>query len=181
MSPLFNEICTDEAPLVKYHVGDRQYGQCYYLVDGIYPKWGSFVKAIRNPITPKQAHFTKMQESYKKDVEGTFGILQARFAIVRGPARGWDREDLQHIMMTGIILNNIIVDDERQEDEESPFDSYDIPTKPRKVEIYERYEDDHGVEHKLPELEEFMTLYQGLNAQLCIESFKAIWLITSGT
>ncbi|XP_024195977.1 uncharacterized protein LOC112199152 [Rosa chinensis] len=60
MSPLFNEICTSEAPQVSYYVGDREYGQCYYLVDGIYPKWGSFVKAIKNLITPEQAHFTKM-------------------------------------------------------------------------------------------------------------------------
>ncbi|XP_024171900.1 uncharacterized protein LOC112177891 [Rosa chinensis] len=162
--------------------GDREYyDQCYYLVDGIYPKWGSFMKAIRNPITPEQAHFTKMQESYRKDVERAFGILQAHFAIVRGPARGWDREDLQYIMMTCIILHNMIVDDEREEDEESPIDLDDIPTRPRKAQIYERYEDDHEVERNRPELEEFMTRYRGLDAQLCIESFKEIWLITSGT
>ncbi|XP_062005687.1 uncharacterized protein LOC133722838 [Rosa rugosa] len=166
MSPLFNEICTGEAPRVSYYVGDREYGQCYYLVDGIYPKWGSFVKAIRNPITPEQAHFTKMQESYRKDVERAFGILQARFAIVRGPARGWDREDLSYIMMTCIILHNMIVDDEREEDEESPFDPDDIPTRPRKAQIYERYEDDHEVECNRPELEEFMTRYQGVRCPI---------------
>ncbi|XP_024178778.1 uncharacterized protein LOC112184771 [Rosa chinensis] len=138
---------------------DREHGQCYYLVDEIYPKWGSFVKAIRNPIMPEQAHFTKMQESYRKDVEKAFGILQARFAIVSGPARGWDREDLQYIMMTYIILHNMIVDDEPEEDKESPIDPDDIPTKPRKAQIYERYEDDHEVEHNHPELEEFMTHY----------------------
>ncbi|XP_024163735.1 uncharacterized protein LOC112170623 [Rosa chinensis] len=166
MSPLFKEICTGEAPRVSYHVGDREYGQCYYLVDGIYPKWGSFVKAIRNPITPEQAHFTKMQESYRKDVERAFGILQARFAIVRGPARGWDREDLSYIMMTCIILHNMIVDDEREEDEESPFDPDDIPTRPRKAQIYERYKDDHEVERNRLELEEFMTRYQGVRCPI---------------
>ena len=82
MSPLFDEVCRGESPRVKYHVPDREYGQCYYLVDGIYPKWGTFVKAIRNPMTLQQAHFTKMQESFKKDVERAFGILQPRFAIV---------------------------------------------------------------------------------------------------
>ncbi|XP_024200297.1 uncharacterized protein LOC112203587 [Rosa chinensis] len=166
MSPLFNEICTGEAPRVSYYVGDREYGQCYYLVDGIYPKWGSFVKAIRNTITPEQAHFTKMQESYRKDMERAFGILQARFAIVRGPTRGWDREDLSYIMMTCIILHNMIVDDEREEDEESPFDPDDIPTRPRKAQIYERYEDDHEVERNRPELEEFMTRYQGVRCPI---------------
>ncbi|XP_062028458.1 uncharacterized protein LOC133744351 [Rosa rugosa] len=155
-----------EAPRVSYHVGDREYGQCYYLVNGIYPKWGSFVKAIRNPIIPEQAHFTKMQESYRKDVERAFGILQACFAIVRGPASGWDREDLQYIMMTCIILHNMIVNDEHEEDEESPIDPDDIPTRPRKAEIYERYEVDHEVERNHPELEEFMTRYQGVRCPI---------------
>ncbi|XP_040374565.1 uncharacterized protein LOC112198736 [Rosa chinensis] len=158
-------VCTGSGKTAHPH-GDREYGQCYYLVDGIYPKWGSFVKAIRNPITPEQAHFTKMQESYRKDVERAFGILQARFAIVRGPARGWDREDLSYIMMTCIILHNMIVDDEREEDEESPFDPDDIPTRPRKTQIYERYEDDHEVERNRPELEEFMTRYQGVRCPI---------------
>ncbi|XP_024172373.1 uncharacterized protein LOC112178464 [Rosa chinensis] len=106
------------------------------------------------------------QESYRKDVERAFGILQARFAIVRGPARGWDREDLSYIMMTCIILHNMIVDDEREEDEESPFDPDDIPTRPRKAQIYERYEDDNEVERNRPELEEFMTRYQGVRCPI---------------
>ncbi|XP_004301186.1 PREDICTED: uncharacterized protein LOC101297155 [Fragaria vesca subsp. vesca] len=149
-SPLFDEVCRGELPRVKYHVGDRQYGQCYYLVDGIYPKWGTFVKAIRNPITPQQAHFTKMQESFRKDVERAFGILQARFAIVRGPARGWDRKDIQYIMMTCIILHNMIVEDERDETEDNhEVDPDEVPTRPRRAEIYDHYEVDHLVERDL--------------------------------
>ena len=52
-SPLFDDICKGETPRVKYEVCGRKYGQCYYLVDGIYPKWESFVKAIRNPSQPR--------------------------------------------------------------------------------------------------------------------------------
>ena len=114
-SPLFEEVCLGHAPRVKYHVNSTQYGQCYYLVDGIYPKWATFVQAIRSPRSPPEEHFTKMQESYRKDVERAFGILQARFAIIRGPARGWSKENLQFIMMTCIILNNMIVEDEHDE------------------------------------------------------------------
>ena len=160
MSPLFDEVCRGESPRVKYHVADREYGQCYYLVDGIYPKWGTFVKAIRNPMTPQQALFTKMQESFRKDVERAFGILQARFAIVRGPARGWDREDLQYIMMTCIILHNMIVEDEREEEEEVMIDPDEITTRPRAAEIYESYEDEHEVERNAPDLQDFMSRYQ---------------------
>ncbi|XP_024190314.1 uncharacterized protein LOC112194298 [Rosa chinensis] len=73
-------------------------------------------------------HFTRMQEAYRKDVERAFGILQARWAIIRGPARGWSKENLQYIMMTCIILHNMIVEDEHDEDAAQPFDPDDIPT-----------------------------------------------------
>ncbi|XP_024164513.1 uncharacterized protein LOC112171583 [Rosa chinensis] len=133
---------------------------------GMSPLFNEICTANRNPITPEQAHFTKMQESYRKDVERAFGILQARFAIVGGPARGWDREDLQYIMMTCIIFHNMIVDDEREEDEDSSIDLDDIPTRLRKTQIYERYEDDHEIERTRPELEEFMTRYQGVRCPI---------------
>ena len=40
-------------------------------------------------------------------------MLQARFAIVRGPARFYDQQTLKEIMMACIILHNMIVEDER--------------------------------------------------------------------
>ena len=46
------------------------------------------------PLTRKEAHFTKAQEAARKDIERAFGVLQARFAIVRGPARFWDQKNL---------------------------------------------------------------------------------------
>ncbi|XP_004305713.1 PREDICTED: uncharacterized protein LOC101296794 [Fragaria vesca subsp. vesca] len=169
----FDEVCRGESPQVKYNVGDRQYGQCYYLVYGIYPKWGTFVKAIRNPITPQQAHFTKMQESFRKDVERAFGILQARFAIVRGPARGWDREDIQYIMMTCIILHNMIVEDERDETGDNhKVDPDEVPTRPRRAEIYNHYEVDHLVERDPPALGEFMRRYQQVRYPIVHKSLQ---------
>ena len=117
------------------------------------------MKAIRNPITPQQAHFTKMQESFRKDVERAFGIFQARFAIVTVPAHGWDRENLQYILMTCIILHNMIIEDEREE-EEVMIDPDDITTRPMAAEIYERYEPDHEVERNAPGFKEFMSRYQ---------------------
>lgn len=45
-------------------------------------------------------------------MERCFGILQARWAIVRGAARLFDVESLRSIMMTCIILHNMIVEDE---------------------------------------------------------------------
>ncbi|XP_020266405.1 uncharacterized protein LOC109841893 [Asparagus officinalis] len=83
-----------EASRVNFTVNGRQYNIAYYLADGIYPKWSVF-------------------ESCRKDVERAFGVLQARFAIVRQPARTWDLEVLGKIMRACIILHNMIVEDER--------------------------------------------------------------------
>ena len=38
--------------------------------------------------------FAKSQEACLKDIERAFGVLQARFAIVRVSARFWDKKSL---------------------------------------------------------------------------------------
>ena len=69
----------------------------YYLTDGIYPQWATFVKTIQSPLGNKTKYFAKAQEAVRKDVERAFGVLQSRFAIVRGPARFWDKDTLREI------------------------------------------------------------------------------------
>lgn len=132
-SPLFDDICKCEVPRVKYDLCGTQYDQYYYLVDEIYPRCASFIKAIKNLTRPNTQHFTKMQDAYRKNVERAFGILQARFSIIPGPTRGWSKENLQYIMMTCIIL--MIVENDPKEDELEPFDQEDIPTLPKKAKI----------------------------------------------
>uniref|UniRef100_A0A0D3BY44 DDE Tnp4 domain-containing protein n=1 Tax=Brassica oleracea var. oleracea TaxID=109376 RepID=A0A0D3BY44_BRAOL len=55
----------------------------------------------------------KIQESTRKDVERAFGVLQARFAIVKNPAILWDKRQIGMVMRTCIILHNMIVENER--------------------------------------------------------------------
>ena len=74
--------------------------------------------------------FAKKHESYRNDVERAFGVLQARFAIIRGPARFWHHKDLTFIMKACIILHSMIIEDERVDDDElvaitSANDDYD--------------------------------------------------------
>jgi hypothetical protein len=54
----------------------------YYLADGIYPSWATFVKTIPKSQGKKKKYFTTVQEACRKDVECTFGVLQSRFAII---------------------------------------------------------------------------------------------------
>ncbi|KAL3628938.1 hypothetical protein CASFOL_027984 [Castilleja foliolosa] len=116
-SNLFDELCAGRAPPANFVVNGTQYDMGYYLADGIYPKWATLVQTISQPQGRKKKLFARMQEAYRKDVERAFGVLQSRFAIVRGPARFWNEEDLKYIMTTCVILHNMIIEDQRDHDE----------------------------------------------------------------
>ncbi|CAL1354785.1 unnamed protein product [Linum trigynum] len=115
VSPLFDHAVQGLVPKVSYVVNGKMYDQCYYLADGIYPEWAPFVRTISTPSNQKKKLFARCQEAYRKDVERAFGILQQRWAIVRGPSRLWDVQTLGNIMLTCIIMHNMIVEDQRFE------------------------------------------------------------------
>ncbi|XP_048620144.1 uncharacterized protein LOC125590576 [Brassica napus] len=112
-SPVFDDILQGRAPKVKFKVNNHTYRMAYYLTDGIYPNWSTFVQSIPLPQGPKAEKFAKKQESARKDVEWAFGVLQSRFAIVKHPALLWDKEKIGNIMKTCVILHNMIVENER--------------------------------------------------------------------
>ncbi|XP_010462584.1 PREDICTED: uncharacterized protein LOC104743171 [Camelina sativa] len=112
-SPVFDDILEGRAPRVDYFVNGRHYNMAYYLTDGIYPRWATFIQSISLPQDPKASLFARCQEAARKDVERAFGVLQARFAIVKNPALFLDKAKIGKIMRACIILHNMIVEDER--------------------------------------------------------------------
>ena len=73
------------------------------------------MKTFKHPSTQKQKVFSQAQESVRKDVERAFGVIQARFAFVRSPAKLWNKDALAIIMKACIIMHNMIIDDERRD------------------------------------------------------------------
>ncbi|KAK1661955.1 hypothetical protein QYE76_050114 [Lolium multiflorum] len=112
-SPVFNRLMQGKTPRVSYEVNGNEYGKPYYLVDGIYPDWATLVKIVRNPNSEKMRRFAKMQEAYMKDVERGFGVLQARWAIVRHPTIMWSLKTMHEVMTCCGIMHNMIVENER--------------------------------------------------------------------
>ncbi|XP_019100967.1 PREDICTED: uncharacterized protein LOC109132946 [Camelina sativa] len=55
------------APRVTYIVNGRQYKMAYYLTDGIYPKWATFIQSITLPRGRKAKLFAQYQEACRKD------------------------------------------------------------------------------------------------------------------
>jgi hypothetical protein len=76
------------------------------------------VKAFQCPQGNRKVHFTRTQEAVRKDVERAFGVLQSRFAMVWGPAKRWRKEDLWYIMQACVLLHNMIIEDERDEEDD---------------------------------------------------------------
>uniref|UniRef100_A0A0D3AMN4 Uncharacterized protein n=1 Tax=Brassica oleracea var. oleracea TaxID=109376 RepID=A0A0D3AMN4_BRAOL len=95
-SPAFDGIINGEAPQVTYYVNGREYHLTYYFTDG-----------------PQAVLFAQRQEAVRKDVERDFGVLQARFTIIKNPTLFWDKVKIGKIMRACIILHNMIVEDER--------------------------------------------------------------------
>ena len=142
-SHLFGKLAEGEAPLVNYTINGHSYSMGYYLADGIYPKWATFVKSMKSPLGNKKKYFCQAQETVRKDVERAFGVLQARFAIVRGPARFWDKATLRDIMIACIIMHNMIVEDERNEDEDFRYDGVGQLVRPSPREVRNRTREFH--------------------------------------
>jgi hypothetical protein len=105
-------MLTSETSDMTFEVNGQEYKRYYLLADGIYPQWSCFVQSIHMPGDEKRKHFASRQEACRKDVERCFGVLQARFAIIRNPCRQWSMETIADIMFTCCILHNMILDDE---------------------------------------------------------------------
>ncbi|MFS7991708.1 putative harbinger transposase-derived protein [Helianthus anomalus] len=75
-SPLFNDRVNGIRPKGTFFVNGVEYVYGYYLVDGIYPEWGVFVKSFtrHGTIDPKRLKFNRVQMAARKDVERAFGV-----------------------------------------------------------------------------------------------------------
>ncbi|XP_052143087.1 uncharacterized protein LOC127762654 [Oryza glaberrima] len=149
-SPLFQRLTSGTASELEFMVNGKKYTMGYYLADGIYPSWATFVKTISNPQGNKRIHYAKVQEGVRKDVERAFGVLQARFAMVRGPARFWDTETLWYIMTACVIMHNMIIDNERDQDVDYDYDQED--SEVLRKEEYQR--------RNKPVLEKFLKIHK---------------------
>ncbi|XP_047942960.1 uncharacterized protein LOC125189766 [Salvia hispanica] len=93
-------------------------------IDCVHWQWKNCPTAWRCQFTSgyKGSHPTMILEavadhrlwiwSPRKDVERAFGVLQSRWAIVKGPTCFWYKEVIADVMYACIIMHNMIVEQE---------------------------------------------------------------------
>nr|XP_043638462.1 uncharacterized protein LOC122609482 [Erigeron canadensis] len=111
-SPFLEELISGLAPTTSFYANDNFYKSGYYLGDGIYPEYAIFVKTFTDPIDNKRKLFKKKQELARKDIERAFGVLKKRWKVISNPSRYWDKDKMQSVIYTCIILHNMILQDE---------------------------------------------------------------------
>ena len=113
-SDVFEDLLHGRTPPINYEINDNHYNMGCYLANGIYPRYATIVKSMKNPNTKMESVFSRAQESVRNDMECAFDILQARFAIKHQPGRLWNEAVLSTIIQSCIILHNMIVEDKQR-------------------------------------------------------------------
>ena len=96
---------------VPFSIGGEQFSKLFFLVDGIYPRYSRFVKAVKQPINEEEKRFTLFQESARKDIERAFGVLQVKFKAVANPIHWMDMTEISNMVSSCLILHNQCVSD----------------------------------------------------------------------
>ncbi|GJU38054.1 ALP1-like protein [Tanacetum coccineum] len=86
-SSLFDDLLDDKAPVALFVVNGVGFEKGYYLADGIYLQWATFVKSFMVANDAKHSYFKKRQESARNDVERAFGVPQGHWGIIAQPTR----------------------------------------------------------------------------------------------
>jgi hypothetical protein len=81
-SNLFDNLLAGSEDAIHFEVNGHQYTIGYYLCNNIYPPWSTLVPSIKHPQDGASRHFAKIQEAAQKDIEQTFGVLQAQWHML---------------------------------------------------------------------------------------------------
>ncbi|XP_022040261.1 uncharacterized protein LOC110942805 [Helianthus annuus] len=113
-SNLFDDVIDGVAPDTSFYVNDVEYKYGYYLVDD----------------DEKRFYLKKKQESVRKDIEQTFGVLKKRWFIIAQSLRIFEKSKRRNIMYTCIILHNMILEDSGRAFCGESYDEGNQPTNP---------------------------------------------------
>ena len=118
LSPLLDRMTNGTFSLLEKEAGvvpfivegtEEGFNNTYFLVDGIYPRYTRFVKAMLHPSVEEDCRYTKWQESARKDIERAFGVMQARFKSICNPIYLMDEESIYNLVACCLVMHNMCV------------------------------------------------------------------------
>nr|GEZ84539.1 hypothetical protein [Tanacetum cinerariifolium] len=77
-SPLFSDLLDNIALVVPFEENGVILEKGYYLADGIYPEWTTFVESFTVARDEKNVVFKRGQEGARKEVERAFNVFQGQ-------------------------------------------------------------------------------------------------------
>ena len=120
-----------EQDCIPFSILDEEFMCLYWLVDGIYPTWARFVKAIsEDGGNPVSSAYKIWQEAKRKDIERAFGVLQLKWQMVARPFKFHKSEIIANTVTTCLILHNMCVHErvnETIEGDYSPLSGSEMP------------------------------------------------------
>jgi hypothetical protein len=81
----------------------------YFICDGGYPKDSYLINPYGARSYMSEVYWSEWLESVRKDVECTFGVLKARFRILRNGMRFHKKIVVDAVMITCCILHNMLL------------------------------------------------------------------------
>lgn len=109
-SSILDKIATGRYLIpLKYKIAGQKRKKPYWFGDGFCPRYTCFVLPESHPDNAKEAHFSLIQESIRKDVERAFGRPQNSLHVLRRASRFWGRAQMKTIVKYGVILHSMSI------------------------------------------------------------------------
>ena len=83
--------------------------QVYLICDGGYTNEPFFINPFGSRWLPSEVYWSEWLESVRKDVECCFGILKARFRILKHPILLQSQSVIDNVFHTCCMIHNILL------------------------------------------------------------------------
>ncbi|XP_057746646.1 uncharacterized protein LOC130965904 [Arachis stenosperma] len=112
-SPAFDDILNDRVSEVNYTINCDNYTIGYYLADGIYSEWATFVKSFSKPQEGETQVICTIPRKAKKRCGASIRSIASTLCNYMWSSSLLEKKKLANIMRACIILHNMIFKDER--------------------------------------------------------------------